>query len=397
MSYAAVAKDPCRIESDSEDEKRGQIPTPIITRRTIPKTVTSLSCPKTPDWDAASNRPQATRTQSPIQTLTSSNKNERGELASRISSSSSSSSSTRLNNAHEPIVPALTTPEPSSTLSATANTSNFDPIALLQNNLMKFINTVIPQDYSSFVQCTLRRDKDGLQGGLFPTFYLHAERPVDGKKCFLLAARKVAKVKRQSEYLITTDVATLSEKSAGEDYVGKLRGNNVTGTEYTLYDHGLSPNKVPNGKISNTREGLRRELLAIVYNTNILGFKGPRQMNIMIPKLGHDIQPAKNEPTILEQWRDRRFSYLTQLRNKAPSYNEDTKNYVLKFTGNRVAQPSVKNFQIVLENDNHEEEVVMQFGRVNEDIFTCDFRYPLTAIQAFGIALSSFDSRLARE
>jgi tubby-related protein 1 len=44
-----------------------------------------------------------------------------------------------------------------------------------------------------------------------------------------------------------------------------------------------------------------------------------------------------------------------------------------------------------------EEEVVMQFGRVNDDIFTCDYRYPLSAIQAFGIALSSFDSRLARE
>jgi len=43
------------------------------------------------------------------------------------------------------------------------------------------------------------------------------------------------------------------------------------------------------------------------------------------------------------------------------------------------------------------EEVVMQFGRVDEDTFTCDFRYPLSAIQAFGIALSSFDSRLVRE
>jgi hypothetical protein len=44
-----------------------------------------------------------------------------------------------------------------------------------------------------------------------------------------------------------------------------------------------------------------------------------------------------------------------------------------------------------------EEEVVMQFGRVDDDTFTCDYRYPLTAYQAFGIALSSFDSRLTRE
>ena len=44
-----------------------------------------------------------------------------------------------------------------------------------------------------------------------------------------------------------------------------------------------------------------------------------------------------------------------------------------------------------------EETVVMQFGRVDRDVFTCDFRYPLSAIQAFSIALSSFDSRIVRE
>ncbi len=56
----------------------------------------------------------------------------------------------------------------------------------------------------------------------------------------------------------------------------------------------------------------------------------------------------------------------------------------------------------------------MQFGRVSDgkfkqrcvekniflsnlDVFTCDFKYPLCAVQAFGIALSSFDGKLACE
>jgi hypothetical protein len=39
----------------------------------------------------------------------------------------------------------------------------------------------------------------------------------------------------------------------------------------------------------------------------------------------------------------------------------------------------------------------MQFGRVAEDVFTMDYRYPLCAVQAFAIALSSFDSKLACE
>ena len=93
-----------------------------------------------------------------------------------------------------------------------------------------------------------------------------------------------------------------------------------------------------------------------------------------------------------------------------------------------MTQASVKNFQIV--HDNDLDYIIMQFGRVAEDVFTMDYRYPMCALQvrrnisvhlitdlvilpekwkkchktisflffqAFGIALSSFDSKLACE
>ena len=41
--------------------------------------------------------------------------------------------------------------------------------------------------------------------------------------------------------------------------------------------------------------------------------------------------------------------------------------------------------------------IVMQFGRIGDDVFTMDYTYPLSAVQAFGIALSSFDGKLACE
>ena len=40
-----------------------------------------------------------------------------------------------------------------------------------------------------------------------------------------------------------------------------------------------------------------------------------------------------------------------------------------------------------------EESIVMQFGRMDENNFALDYRFPLTAVQAFGIALSSFHNR----
>ena len=44
-----------------------------------------------------------------------------------------------------------------------------------------------------------------------------------------------------------------------------------------------------------------------------------------------------------------------------------------------------------------EDYVVLQFGRIFEDEFTMDYNYPMNAVQAFAIALSSFDSKLACE
>lgn len=41
--------------------------------------------------------------------------------------------------------------------------------------------------------------------------------------------------------------------------------------------------------------------------------------------------------------------------------------------------------------------IVMQFGRISDHEFTCDVAYPLSILQAFSIALSSFDSKLACE
>lgn len=92
---------------------------------------------------------------------------------------------------------------------------------------------------------------------------------------------------------------------------------------------------------------------------------------------------------------------------------------MLEYTGNSLVIPSVKNFQMVIETENRkllyiqliyfiyiyiyfffyidEQETVMEFGRVDKDTFVCNYRNPLSAIQAFGIALSSFDSGLTRE
>lgn len=196
--------------------------------------------------------------------------------------------------------------------------------------------------------------------------------------------------------------------------------------------------------------------------TNVLGFKGPRKMTVIIPGMSINfervpvrpqnvsVMPLKargveiaksytldmysvpllqEQESLLSRWQNHSLDNLIELHNKAPVWNDDTQSYVLNFHG-RVTQASVKNFQIVHDNDrkypvchrshrrlsscplqahSHDERffsfplsrladyIVMQFGRVAEDIFTLDFNYPMCALQAFAIGLSSFDSKLACE
>lgn len=105
-------------------------------------------------------------------------------------------------------------------------------------------------------------------------------------------------------------------------------------------------------------------------------------------------RPRNDHESLLSKWQNKTMENLIELHNKSPVWNDDTQSYVLNFHG-RVTQASVKNFQIVHEND--PDYIVMQFGRVADDVFTLDYNYPLCALQAFAIGLSSFDSKLACE
>lgn len=252
-----------------------------------------------------------------------------------------------------------------------------------------FVFRPAPQDEQ--IKCRISRDRKGIDNRAYPVYYLHLEREGQ-KKVFLLAGRKRKKTKT-SAYLISTDPTELTKKS--ESFVAKVRSN-MMGTRFTSYDNGNAYSD-PGALVDPS--ALRRELVSIAYETNVLGFKGPRKMTIVIPGMDLDCerlecQPTNEKETLTSKYDSKTKDNITVLQNKSPVWNEDSQSYVLNFHG-RVTQASVKNFQIIHEKE--PEYIVMQFGRVDEDVFTMDYRYPLCAIQAFSIALSSFDNKLACE
>ncbi|XP_022598978.1 tubby protein homolog [Seriola dumerili] len=275
----------------------------------------------------------------------------------------------------------------SSSSSSEFNERSTSPVSV--EDLEKFALRPAPKDVT--IQCRVTRDRRGMEKGIYPTYYLHMEKE-DGKRVFLMAGRKRKKCKT-SNYLISTDATNLSRDT--NCYIGKLRSN-VLGTKFTVYDGGENPEKKP---FIKECESVRQELAAICYETNVLGFKGPRKMTVIIPgMLENDervsIRPKNDLETLLVRHANGNADKLVTLVNKSPSWNEQTQSYVLNFHG-RVTQASVKNFQII--HPDNDDYIVMQFGRVAEDVFSMDYSFPMCALQAFAITLSSFDGKLACE
>ncbi|XP_032319411.1 tubby-related protein 1 [Camelus ferus] len=245
-----------------------------------------------------------------------------------------------------------------------------------------------PAPQGRTVRCRLTRDKKGMDRGLYPSYFLHLDTE---KKVFLLAGRK-RKRSKTANYLISSDPTNLSR--GGENFIGKLRSN-LLGNRFTAFDNGQNPHRGGSTDVGS----LRQELAAVIYETNVLGFRGPRRMTVIIPGMNSEnervpIRPRNASDGLLVRWQNKTLESLIELHNKPPIWNEDSGSYTLNFQG-RVTQASVKNFQIVHADD--PDYIVLQFGRVAEDAFTLDYRYPLCALQAFAVALSSFDGKLACE
>nr|XP_045368219.1 LOW QUALITY PROTEIN: tubby-related protein 1 [Camelus bactrianus] len=245
-----------------------------------------------------------------------------------------------------------------------------------------------PAPQGRTVRCRLTRDKKGMDRGLYPSYFLHLDTE---KKVFLLAGRK-RKRSKTANYLISSDPTNLSR--GGENFIGKLRATRL-GNRFTAFDNGQNPHRGGSTDVGS----LRQELAAVIYETNVLGFRGPRRMTVIIPGMNSEnervpIRPRNASDGLLVRWQNKTLESLIELHNKPPIWNEDSGSYTLNFQG-RVTQASVKNFQIVHADD--PDYIVLQFGRVAEDAFTLDYRYPLCALQAFAVALSSFDGKLACE
>ncbi|XP_028757243.1 tubby-like F-box protein 8 [Neltuma alba] len=305
------------------------------------------------------------------------------------------------------------------------------------------------------IQCFIKRDKSNLTYHLF--LCLSPALLVENGK-FLLSAKRTRRT-TCTEYIISMDADNISRSSTR--YIGKLRSNflgtkfiiydtqppynnsqlSPPGRSRRFYSKKVSP-KVPSGSYN---------IAQVSYELNVLGTRGPRRMHCTmysIPTSSLEpggIVPGQPEllPRSLEdsfrsisfsksidnstEFSSSRFSDIMGpgneeeegkerplvLKNKAPRWHEQLQCWCLNFRG-RVTVASVKNFQLIAAtsppapggptpaqpsqpSQSDHDKIILQFGKVGKDMFTMDYRYPLSAFQAFAICLTSFDTKLACE
>ncbi|CAJ1963574.1 unnamed protein product [Sphenostylis stenocarpa] len=311
-----------------------------------------------------------------------------------------------------------------------------------------------PGPRDGIIQCFIKRDKSNLTYHLF--LCLSPALLVENGK-FLLSAKRTRRT-TYTEYVISMDADNISRSS--NTYIGKLRSN-FLGTKFIIYDTqppyssahicppgtGKTSRRFYSKKVSPKVPSGSYNIAQVTYELNVLGTRGPRKMHCVmhsIPASALDAGgtvPGQPEllPRSLEdsfrsisfsksldrsiEFSSSRFSEIGEscmedddgklrplvLKNKPPRWHEQLQCWCLNFRG-RVTVASVKNFQLIAATQPaagaptpsqpappEHDKIILQFGKVGKDMFTMDYRYPLSAFQAFAICLSSFDTKLACE
>ncbi|KAI8838927.1 hypothetical protein BC829DRAFT_404230 [Chytridium lagenaria] len=218
--------------------------------------------------------------------------------------------------------------------------SNRDVLPFAVQKDLKPVDLMNPQVFlrvplDSILRCKLYRKKNLLDKA-HPSFFLYNE--ADDK--FLLAARKRKKSKSVN-YVISTSQEDLSKDST--HYVAKLRAN-FQRTNFILFD-ARNYNK-------NSKDKGLKELACVTYSKTVL----PREMEVAIPSLNI-------------------------------SENMTTQSHCLNFGVGTFSSLSGKMVQT-----SQYTYIVLQFGRCGPDYFTMDVRYPMTPMEAFAIAVTTFDA-----
>eukprot|EP00929_Paragymnodinium_shiwhaense_P108358 TRINITY_DN74678_c0_g1_i1.p1 TRINITY_DN74678_c0_g1~~TRINITY_DN74678_c0_g1_i1.p1 ORF type:complete len:564 (+),score=151.20 TRINITY_DN74678_c0_g1_i1:324-2015(+) len=219
----------------------------------------------------------------------------------------------------------------------------------------------IPKDCYTLCQIHRIRGEDGA----YPHIY---EMRLDHSNEIVMTA--IREDEQSSCKFFVGNAASAEKSEHCQEFIGSVVPN-FWGTLFTCYDSGSDVQGLarysPVAKDFPLRE--RTAQCKIGYETNILG-NCPRKVLVDFERGGK--------------------SY--HMENLQPRWDKKLNSYALPFFG-RVKKASAKNFQLVI--DNNMNTIYLMFGKISKDVFCLDYRGPLSALDAMGIACAALAKKRA--
>ena len=259
------------------------------------------------------------------------------------------------------------------------------------------------------------------RGDHMTTFHLHRES--DNKFICGVSCKK----NMQGDFIFHTLVdmtwdaklKNIPVQPSSATYLGRMV-KNYMGTSFTLHDY----------RVTNPHDTMapKHQLATMVYKTNVSG-GDPNAFTTILPRYdeeyleGEQLETLVNrhkllkkrrsslEQTMMDKLRrkkDLKYGSIEQreeaellvLQTQKPVYDDQLQAYTLDFDG-RVKMPCKRNFILSVDPENQrlvdefgEGTTLLRHGKVNEDRYCLDYRYPLSPVQALAISLTSFADKL---
>ena len=261
---------------------------------------------------------------------------------------------------------------------------------------------------TALLHCLVVRQKQA-SGGTLYLMYLGEPEQEQCEK-FLLSASHHSRF-GNSRFVMSVS-RNYNATQDNPDTVACLR-TNVLGTSYeleTVWDGGREELAFMAGASSPCDQPSLGHMGSMAYRRNFFGIRGPRRLHVNLPitsktdlqnnesdasssiatDLAQEPAPVADVVDIPDPVQPKPGSI--SLQNVPPHWHEVLQCWCLNF-GGRVKEASVKNFQLL--DVQEPGSVAMQFGKVSTDRFILDFDpKKISPVQAFGVALSSFESKL---
>ena len=240
--------------------------------------------------------------------------------------------------------------------------------------------------YTERAQCYVTRDRSNV---IYPTYELRCGVT---NEILMIAKKMSIRITSSFHFFDMTGIQSSKQLSRNSsNLIGKLKCTNSNGTEYVLKN---KSSEIVAG-VTYTYQDVHNQPEEQNDSTKASEVS-PRKLMVILPSVNFDEMTVSEKKkgngsaeervrSILRSPKLSRENDVDAFVTKSPVLING--NFRLNFDG-RVTMPSIKNFQLI--PDDELDNIILQFGKVDDNSFNLDFKAPFNAFQAFALALTQF-------